>query len=82
MGWAASKKDRKMTMITAEQMQQVLNSLPAMNQVEGDNYRVVMREYPKTTPHDGQQPCNESIRFFEFMKSGHHWVLVSVPPFW
>jgi hypothetical protein len=68
-------------MITSEQLQQILTDLPPINHVKGDYYKVVVREYTQVTPHDGQIPCRDGVRYYEFMKRGHHWVLASVPPF-
>lgn len=67
-------------MITAEQLQQVLNDLPPISKVEGDYYRVVVREYQQTTPHYGRAPSkDDGVRFFEFRKNDCRWELVSVP---
>ena len=69
-------------MLTAEQLQWALNDLPNVNEVKGDYYRVAVREYRTAMEHTpGAVPVKESVRFFEFRKTGHQWALESVPQF-
>lgn len=69
-----------MAFLTVNQIKDVLMRLPPPCCVDGEYYRVAVREdISEKINFDETCQC----RFFEFLKSpdGNEWVLGSVPPF-
>lgn len=66
-------------MITADQLRDVLDSLPPPNTVISDYYSVAVMEPARVTPCYLEKPNNKNYRMFEFRKNNGQWVIDSFP---